>query len=383
MDPVLPKADPKSRRRSTRVEESVYLTVSGTDAAGEPFVEETGTVNLSFHGCSYFSRHAGAKNSWLSLQIPNQKAGEPPHKLRARVAWNRKSRNLPGLSLVGVEFESPCNVWGLVTPPPDWRKEPDRGQEKDPRQAKAASESDETVFESEMKKLLAVADTGTYYQLLQVTSESPRADVKHNYYEFVRKCHPDRHMDHPEWTQPLEKLMHAVTLAYKTLSDDAARREYDRGLAASGAFSLGRFRTEMQQTTEEYVAAGRKCFRAKDYGGSIHWLRKAVDMEPASSTYHTLLARSLAAVPAYQRQALDHLLKALELDSLNLAAHSQIAGVYEEIKLPWRARLHYQKILEIDAANSDARERLRLLDDAESKSSSRKRSFTDQIFRRS
>src|SRR5580658_5036098 len=139
MDPVLPKADPKSRRRSTRVEESVYLTVTGTDAAGEPFVEETGTVNLSFHGCSYFSRHVGAKNSWLSLQIPNQKAGEPPHKVRARVAWNRKSRNLPGLSLVGVEFESPCNVWGLVTPPPDWQKEPDREQEKDQRQTKAAS----------------------------------------------------------------------------------------------------------------------------------------------------------------------------------------------------------------------------------------------------
>jgi curved DNA-binding protein CbpA len=355
------------------VAESIFFTVSGTDATGHPFVEQTGTVNLSFHGCSYFSKQAAPKNSWLSLEIPNPAQGEPPNKIRARVAWNRKSRNLPGLSLVGVEFEAPCNVWGLTAPPPDWQA-PEATRRK-------PSNASDIAFEAEIKKLLALSGAGTYYQLLKVTSESPRADVKRNYYEFVRKCHPDRHMDHPEWTQPLEKIMQAATLAYKTLSDDAAREAYDRTLAASGTFALGRHAADAQQTTEQLVQAGRQCFRDKDYGGSILWLRKAVHNQPQSSLYRTLLARSLAMVPAYRREAMEHLEKAVSLDPTNIAAHLQIAELYENINLPWRARTHYEQVLQVDGENRTAQERLRLLDAAENNDSAPKRSFADHILR--
>src|SRR5580658_10435884 len=55
MDTVLSSQNPNAKRRSTRVAEAVYFTLSGIDAGGQPFVEETGTVFLSFHGCSYFS----------------------------------------------------------------------------------------------------------------------------------------------------------------------------------------------------------------------------------------------------------------------------------------------------------------------------------------
>jgi curved DNA-binding protein CbpA len=371
MDPLRPASDPVSRRRSTRVAESIFFTVSGTDATGQPFVEQTGTVNLSFHGCSYFSKQAAPKNSWLSLEIPNQAAGGPPHKIRARVAWNRKSRNLPGLALVGVEFEAPCNVWGLAAPPPDWQS-PDA---KEPKPTKAS----DIAFEAEIEKLLALSDTGTYYQLLKVTSESPCSDIKRNYYEFVRKCHPDRHMNHPEWTQSLEQIMQAATLAYKTLSDDATREAYDRTLAASGTFALNRHATDARQTTDQYVQAGRQCFRAKDYGGSILWLRKAVHNEPQSGLYHTLLARSLAMVPAYRREAMEHLEKAVSLDPTNIAAHLQIAELYENLQLPWRARTHYEQVLQIDSDNRSAQDGLRLLDAAENKESARKRSLADHI----
>ena len=371
MNPLRPASDQVSKRRSTRVAESIFFTVAGTDTSGQPFIEQTGTVNLSFHGCSYFSKQVTPKNSWLSLEIPNQNAGGPPHKIRARVAWNRKSSKIPGLSLVGVEFEAPCNFWGLTAPPPDW-------QFPVAKQPKPAKSSD-IAFEAEIKRLLALCDTGTYYQLLKVTSESPRADVKRNYYEFVRKWHPDRHMDHPEWTQPLEKIMQAATLAYKTLSDDAAREAYDRTLVATGTFTLSRHADDAQQTTEQYVQAGRQCFHAKDYGGSILWLRKAVHNEPQSGLYHSLLARSLSMVPTYRREAMEHLEKAVTLDPTNIDAHLQIAEHYENMKLPWRAHTHYEQVLQIDAGNKTAQERLRLLDAAERKDSTRKRSLADHI----
>jgi hypothetical protein len=48
------------------------------------------------------------------------------------------------------------------------------------------------------------------------------------------------------------------------------------------------------------------------------------------------------------------------------------------MKLPWRARQHYQKVLEIDPANTKVQEHLRLLD-AETGMS--KRSSIDRVFR--
>jgi curved DNA-binding protein CbpA len=397
--------NPSAKRRSTRVGEAVFFRVSGVDPSGKPFVEETATVYLSFHGCSYFSRHAGPKNSWLSIEIPNPQKDAAPRKLRARIVWNRQSKKLPGLSQVGVEFDAPGNVWGLASPPEDWRQgqgkaaipiatDIPKATPKEPGTTAVEPRMNETyvemkpnlepkvTFESEMKALQAIAATGTYYQLLQVTPDSPLSQVRRNYHELARKCHPDRHMDHPERVQPLQNLMHTVTLAYKTLSDTADRAEYDRRLVASGIFSLGRHKSELEQTTEECVAEAQKCFRAMNYGGSILWLRRAIDIDPASSRYHTLLARSLSAVPMYRREALEHLEKAVGLDPSNIPAHLRLGELYEEMQLPWRARPHYQKVLELDAANSDAQERLLLLDAAEGKNGIRKRTFIDHLLGR-
>ena len=91
-----------------------------------------------------------------------------------------------------------------------------------------------------MKQLLALIETGTYYDLLQVTSDSSPAQIRQSYYALARTFHPDRHMAHPERTGSLHKIMDAISLAYKTLTDDIARRKYDQQLAASGIFTLGR-----------------------------------------------------------------------------------------------------------------------------------------------
>jgi tetratricopeptide (TPR) repeat protein len=250
----------------------------------------------------------------------------------------------------------------------------------DSRQPGVAGAPDVVAFEREMKELLAIAETGTYYQLLRMTPESPRAQARHSYYELVRKFHPDRHMSHAEWLQPLHKLMEAVTVAYKTLTDEKAGREYDERLAASGAFTLGRRQSELQKTASECMEKARECSKAQNSGGTILWLRKAVEIEPNSYRYHALLARALSGVVPLRREAIEHFEKALEIDSWNAIVRLQLAELYEEMKLPWRARTHYRKILEIDADNTKAKERLRLLD-AETGVS--KRSFIDRILRHS
>jgi tetratricopeptide (TPR) repeat protein len=359
----------KSRRRSTRVARAVFLTVTGIGSDGQPFEEQTGTMELSFHGCRYFSRHSVVKDSWLTLQeIPAEKTAAPAQSVRARVVSVRKSQRLPGLLQVGVELESPGNIWNLASPPEDWRD------------SAVSHETDVAAFECEINEMLGLAATGNYYRILRVSSESSRAQIKSSYYELVRRFHPDLHMDHPEWNSQIQKITDSITLAYKTLTDDALHSAYDRQLAASGAFTLGELKSETRKTAEECATKGRECFRAGNYGGAILWLREAIDIEPRSAKYQALLARSLTPVSQYRREAVEHFQKSIEIDPSNTTVHFQLGQLYEEMRVPWRAKTQYQKILEIDPDHGKARDRLRALESATSPKT--KSTFVDRIFRR-
>ena len=360
----------RTPRRSTRVSQAVFLTVRGVDEDGKPFEEQTSTTELSFHGCRYFSRHQVPKNSSLTLQeLPgDEQTATEPHRFRGRVVSVRKLRRLPGMLQIGVEFEEPGNVWHLASPPEDWN------------QPGAARGTNVIVFERDMNELLALVATGSYYQLLGVTSMSTTAQFRSAYYELVRKFHPDRHMDHPEWTGPLLKITDAITLAYRTLVGETSQDAYDKQLAVSGAFTLGEHKSESRKTAEECAAKGRECFRARNYGGAILWLRQALDIEPQSAKYHALLARSLSSVPQYRREAVEQFQKAVEIDPSNTATHFQLAELYEQLRLPWRAQCHYQTILETDAGHTRARERLRVLAGAAGTKKKKQPKLIDRFF---
>src|SRR5215471_3724642 len=114
-------AAPGKVRRSTRVEKTVPLIVLGQDQCGEPFLERTLSVSLNMHGCRYPSRHDCVVGTWITLQIvglniPDQK----PTTVRAVVRSVHPPASSRELHQVGVELETPANVWGIVTPPTDW-----------------------------------------------------------------------------------------------------------------------------------------------------------------------------------------------------------------------------------------------------------------------
>lgn len=223
-------------------------------------------------------------------------------------------------------------------------------------------EEDPAQFAKDMDSLLGLIDNGTYYQLIGVGANSSGAEIKKSYYKMVRRFHPDRHMGRSEWIGSLQRIMDALTTAYRTLSAEEARAKYDKQLAGAGAFAIGRGKTEKQVTAEECMEKAKDCLRAKNFAGSITWLRKCVEIAPNESKYRAMLARSLAAVPTYRQEAIAHYEKAIELDPWNTSAHFQLGELFEAMKLPWRAAPLYKKILDIDPDHSKARERLRAIE---------------------
>lgn len=223
----------------------------------------------------------------------------------------------------------------------------------------AAPKTPETVeFEREMVERLELARRGTYYQLLGLSPESSAKQIKQSFHLLARKFHPDYHMEKKEWLGPLKELMANATTAYKVLSDEHKRAAYDTQLAKSGAYQLRRTKTTSQDNLQECFQRATEYLRAKNFVGSVVWLRKCVEIAPEEAKYRALLARSLATIPQYRQEAIDEFQRAVELDPWNAVVLCELAELYEEMQMPSRARPLYAKILATDPRHSKARQRL-------------------------
>src|SRR5229473_1432373 len=116
------------KRRSTRIVQAVPLVVTGVDALGRPFIERTSSLIINCHGCRYQSKHYVLKNMWVTMEIPHQETGQPPRKVRGRVAWIQRPRTVRQLFQVALELEVSGNVWGIGFPPEDWTAFPELTQ---------------------------------------------------------------------------------------------------------------------------------------------------------------------------------------------------------------------------------------------------------------
>jgi hypothetical protein len=103
----------------------VPITVSGVDALGEPFRELTTTLSVSCNGCKYKSKNYVQRDSLVTVELTHPNPRLSPRVVRGRARWVQRPRNLRDQYEVGLEFVVSGNVWGLVSPPPDWFPHPD------------------------------------------------------------------------------------------------------------------------------------------------------------------------------------------------------------------------------------------------------------------
>jgi len=110
-------------RRSSRLEQPISLVVMGTNRRGESFQEKTSAVSFNLHGCRYSSRHDYPSDGWVTLQVTGTEGMNFPV-VRARVRSVVLPKSPRELSQVGVELETPANVWGVPNAPEDWNRFP-------------------------------------------------------------------------------------------------------------------------------------------------------------------------------------------------------------------------------------------------------------------
>ena len=116
------------KRRSTRIDQAVPITVSGVDALGQPFKERTTTVSINCHGCKYQSKHYVPKSSVVTLEIPRMEPAFPPRAVQGHVVWVQRPKTVRELFQIGLEIDTPGNIWEIAFPPDDWFPYRDEGK---------------------------------------------------------------------------------------------------------------------------------------------------------------------------------------------------------------------------------------------------------------
>jgi len=105
------------RRRAGRIPHKARVILSGADADGFNFAEETDTIEVSKHGLCTRTSYRLKLGDELSVRTKDKN-----RVAQFEVVWIG-AEGTPNEGLIGVEWVELSRFWGVEFPPEDW--EPD------------------------------------------------------------------------------------------------------------------------------------------------------------------------------------------------------------------------------------------------------------------
>jgi len=112
--PLQNSSNPGVRRRSQRVLMQISVQVSGNDAQGKYFREETDTLAINAHGALVLLHARITSGSLLKLQHNRTKEEQECHVVFLGPVRGEKAE-------IGLEFSAPRpQFWRVTFPPEDW-----------------------------------------------------------------------------------------------------------------------------------------------------------------------------------------------------------------------------------------------------------------------
>ncbi len=104
-----------NRRRSTRLDLALPVVISGRDAKGEPFRDETQTETVNLHGAKVRTSREILVGMLVTVENPILGAVEKAVCVRIYPGTPGEAAHSVALQLV-----RPGNIWGVENPPQDW-----------------------------------------------------------------------------------------------------------------------------------------------------------------------------------------------------------------------------------------------------------------------
>lgn len=113
----MPTESPSERRKRSRVAHKVRIMLSGKDAEGFNFAEETETVTVGKHGAAVRTSYLLALGQELSVRTRDMnRVGQ------FQVVWLGNA-GTPSEGKVGLEWLESQRFWGVEFAPEDWESD--------------------------------------------------------------------------------------------------------------------------------------------------------------------------------------------------------------------------------------------------------------------
>ncbi len=198
-----------------------------------------------------------------------------------------------------------------------------------------------------------------YYEILGVTENATKGEIKKGYFKMVRKFPPDRY----------EKEFMEIREAYETLSNEKTKEEYDSLLSIPGLIKV-RFETAkeliktnnigkaikiLQEIESEHpeiliprLLLGEAYLMNGNTGKAVKLYENLVEQEPENAAFRGHLANAYLH-RNYNKKAISAFEIAIEMDEDNISLWLGLADTYMRTMDPYNADIIFKKALKVGA----------------------------------
>ncbi len=195
-----------------------------------------------------------------------------------------------------------------------------------------------------------------YYTILGVTSTATLSEIKNAYMRLAKQYHPDRFTDETEKVKANEHFA-KITAAYRILSDEKLRADYDKSL------EKGTKPQDQIQETQAKNAFTRALdfLKNKDPWRAVNLLRIACRYDP-QPIYLSYLGLALVYTKQYQKEGFDRLQEAAKRLMFDPIVYVNLGLAYEYVGNTEKALKYFYEALNWDGKNISARKGIERLE---------------------
>ncbi|MGH9318489.1 MAG: protein kinase domain-containing protein [Vicinamibacteria bacterium] len=199
----------------------------------------------------------------------------------------------------------------------------------------------------ELDRLLSLAKSHAYADLLGVAQDAPSGARKSAYLRIISKFHPDKFpRAADEIREKLSRLCAEAAEAMEQLAHSAASKPSNpaptngasfEGASSSFARAASGPSFDKRRYARDLYDRALRAFDTMDFWESIQLCRQALETDDTQAEYFHLLGRALMQNKRWRKEAADNFRRASELAPANLAYLGMLGAVYKAEGLQARA----------------------------------------------
>jgi DnaJ-class molecular chaperone len=181
-----------------------------------------------------------------------------------------------------------------------------------------------------------------YYDVLGVDRSASEEEIRERFRKMARENHPDRvkGADKAE----AERKFQTLTEALNVLTNPARRKQHDAELSVG----ISKSSADFSQVAKVYMSKGVKAFKEGDIRAAYENFDMAVKHNPNDAKAFHYLAQTANRIPAYARQAVQAIDRAIQLEPANPAYLKDAGLICKRAGLMAKAERYLNEALKWD-----------------------------------